>query len=148
MPKQFTTYTPMQNANTWTWIDHFTRHENWGDADLIDARLVLGLDQIRKYVGKKIVIHCGYEMRPQFSWHSHYRAVDVHIDGMHVVDQFLVFSRFGIINGIGVYPCWNSPGCHIDTRPTDKKFDFNSRWICFKSGEYKPLTWEHLKKCA
>jgi hypothetical protein len=83
----------------------------------MSAALVVGLDRLRYFVQKPIIIHCGYEARDSGGWHPHGRAVDLHIEGLHIIEQFLAAARFDIFTGIGLYPWWNYPGLHLDNRP-------------------------------
>lgn len=144
---KFNYYTPMKHADWNDVAPYFHCDENWGDADQIDARLVYALYDIRRYVRKKIIIHCGYEPRPK-GYHPQYLAVDFHIEGMHVVDQFLVCSRYDAFNGLGLYYWWSNPGLHGDTRPSRLNYLPESRWISTSSGVYVPLSWDNLKKAA
>ena len=143
---RFNSYTPM-NAVGWHYVQpHFSPHENWGDLDRIDARLVFTLWDIREHTGRKVLIHCGYEPRRKPSWHTSYLAVDFHIDGMHVADQFLLCSRYDVFNGLGAYKWWINPGIHGDSRPRNLRHRPEARWISMKAGKYLPLTWKNFGK--
>lgn len=124
---------------------YFYPYENWGDPENIDARLVLELFNLRRFVNRKVFIHCGYEFREKSSWHSFYRAVDFHIENMHPVDQFLAVSRFDAFNGIGCYTWWSRHGetvggVHVDTRPHGSRFNEDARWMSCEKGSYTALT--------
>lgn len=125
------------NEQDWTYVKHFTREEKWGDWQEVDRRVVIYLDMMRKVSGHPIVIHCAYETagHTETSQHYHGRAVDFHIAGMTLLEQYLFAERFPW-TGIGVYPDWNSPGLHCDVRTID---DYRgSRWG--RNGtEYVPL---------
>lgn len=125
---------------------YFSRDENWGDPDNIDSALVYGLYKLRAFVGRPIHIHCGVEARQTFSYHSIRMAVDCHIEDMHPIDQFLVFSRFDTFTGIGIYFRWNHPGCHVDVRPLRQKLEHDARWVCFHAGVYETLDLKALKR--
>lgn len=141
---RFNSYTPMA-AVGWRHVQpHFSAHENWGDPDKIDARLVFTLWDIREYTGRKIIIHCGYEPRRKPSWHTSYQAVDIHIDGLHVADQFLVCSRYAVFTGLGTYSWWVNPGIHGDSRPHALKNRPEARWISPSPRIYLPLTWQNF----
>ena len=99
----------------WKEIKHFTPQENWGDPFKMLKQYILGLDKLRAYVGRTISVHCGYEPRPT-GQHPTGCASDIHIQGLHVVDQFLAAQRFAEFTGIGVYPDWTQPGLHLDSR--------------------------------
>jgi len=131
------------SLDLWKGIKYFTPSE-FGCEDM-NGILIYTLENLRKYVGRKVVVHCGYEERETNGYHPKKCAVDIHIEGLNVVDQFLVASRFDAFNGIGVYPYWNSPGLHLDTRPIATKFLSDSRWGCNKAGEYVKLDSEFFR---
>lgn len=141
---RFNQYTPMSGVGWHHVRPHFSPTEKWGDKDKIDARLVFALFDIREHTGRKVIIHCGWEPRKKPSWHSLYRAVDFHIDGLHVADQFLICSRYDVFNGLGAYPFWHNPGIHADTRPHKLQHRPEARWISTAAGVYVPLTWQNF----
>lgn len=77
--------------------------------------LLQALEDLRHYVRRPIHIHCGYENRPT-GLHPEGRAADLHIDGLHPMEQMIAASRFPAFTGIGVYLWWDNPGLHLDTR--------------------------------
>lgn len=102
----------------WEKIKGFSEHENWGEPDKMDPELIEALLELRKYVNKSIVIHCGTQgVHTAGSIHAEGKAADLHIVGMHYIDAFLAASRFPAFRGIGIYPHWNNKGLHLDTRP-------------------------------
>lgn len=111
----------------------------------MDVNLVFGLMEMRIYTGRAILIHFGCEKRPT-GYHPSGMAVDLHIVGLHVADQFLVVSKFDVFNGIGVYPWWNSPGLHLDTRPVTSRLEPEARWGCKAKDIYDPLDWKFLSE--
>uniref|UniRef100_A0A6M3LIC7 Peptidase n=1 Tax=viral metagenome TaxID=1070528 RepID=A0A6M3LIC7_9ZZZZ len=130
----------------WKRIDYFSpddQIDNFGDPYRMDVNLIFGLDALRKYTGRAIVIHCGYEKRPT-GFHPHGMAVDCHIVGLHPFDQFIAASRFEVFNGIGIYPKWHSPGLHLDTRPYEGRYEPEARWGCKGSGIYVPIDWNFV----
>ena len=132
----------------WKTIKHFKPYgpDNFGDPYRISRLTVFTLDKFRDYVGKPIHVHCGYEKRKKGGWHPKGYAVDIHVEGMHVVDQYLAAERFDAFNGIGVYPNWHNPGLHLDTRPHDKT-EFDARWGCWEPEDYVALDKEFLREC-
>ena len=106
--------------------------------------LIYTLQDMRDYVGRRIFIHSGYR-EGSTGYHPLKMAADLHIEGLHVIDQYLVSERFDAFNGIGVYSWWNNPGIHVDVR-TKSKTNFDSRWGCFESGKYAKLDYEFFKK--
>lgn len=69
------------------------------------------------------------------------RAIDFvffieHPGDIDVILQYN-FARKYPWGGIGIYPEWNAPGLHVDTR---QGIDHIATWWRDKSGEYKSLT--------
>jgi hypothetical protein len=108
--------TAMQK-NQWKEFKSFSEFENWGDPEKMNYSLIAGLQELRNFVGREIVIHYGFEKRDGQGWHPKGRAVDLHIVSMHPIEQFIAASRFRVFTGIGTYLWWNSPGLHLDNRP-------------------------------
>jgi len=107
--------------------------------------LIYTLQDMRDYTGRKINIHSGF--RPgSTGYHPLKMASDLDIEGLHVIDMYLIAERFDALNGIGVYPNWNNPGIHVDVRPRKERKAFDARWGCFVSGEYVKLDYEFFKK--
>ena len=124
---------------------YFYPTENWGQPNKMAHNLIMGIVALRKFVGRKIIIHCGFEERQTGGYHPYGMAVDFHIEGLSPVDQFLACCRFDVFNGIGFYTWWNSPGCHVDVRPKRLKLDFDARWASVEKGKYVKVTHALLK---
>ena len=106
--------------------------------------LIYTLQDMRNYTGRRTFIHSAY--RPgNKGYHPLKMAVDLHIEGLHVIDQYLIAERFDEFNGIGVYPNWNKPGLHLDVRPKSK-LEIDSRWGCFEPRNYVKLDYEFFRK--
>jgi uncharacterized protein YcbK (DUF882 family) len=116
----------------WKNIQHFTKDENWGDWKKMNVAVVWMLDRMRDFIERPIVLHCGYEDGGHTENSQHYlgNAVDCHIVGLSLIDQYLLAERFNW-NGIGVYPDFNNPGLHLDCR-TLLANDISKRWACYK----------------
>lgn len=110
----------------WGRVKHFDAGERWGDPAMMDCHLIFELDRLRQYIGRRIVIHCGYEARDGKGYHPLGKAVDCHAEGLHPVEFYLAASRFDF-GGFGVYLWWNTPGLHLDTRRI-KGPDFRALW--------------------
>ena len=114
----------------WKRIRHFSPNEAWGDPAMMDRETVFLLDRIRNILGFPIIIHCGYEKRPQnpSSRHNSGSAVDFHIadidfrDAVERLQEAIQILSVSERVGLGVYPHWNSPGFHLDTR------GYRARW--------------------
>lgn len=103
---------------------HFNRSEKWGDPDRVDPITLTVLYLVRKEVGVPIIIKLAYEEsgHTENSYHYVGKAIDFHINNL----PFLVavdsveraLRRLKLFNfvGLGIYPDWNSPGFHLDTR--------------------------------
>jgi len=135
-------------AMVWNHIKWFNRWENWGDPSKIDPLLIVLLDEIRDIYGKPFIIHCAYETSGHAPNSYHYlgRAVDFHIKDdksfSHQVNemlQILDIISLKVENyslhkpyrflypiadyvGLGIYPNWEHPGFHLDTR------GYRARW--------------------
>ena len=143
----------LMTPDLWQGLEFFkpeNTSDNFGEPYLMDAGLMFGMDSLRKFVGKPINIHCGYEKRDKRSYHDYCDycslAVDFHIHSLNLLDQLLIALRFDVFNGIGIYPWWHSPGIHADRRPIKSKLYSNSFWISPDQGVYLPLNAENIRK--
>lgn len=138
----------------WKSIKYFSPNEKkfgdptknaWGDPYKIDQKLILLLDSLREYVGTPIYVHTAYETSGHATDSQHYlgMAVDCHIKGMSLIDQYLTAERFAF-GGIGIYPHWSNEGLHLDTR--DLPNGIGARWYRNASGVYQQLNGSVLKK--
>lgn len=127
------------NKEQWRTIQYFNPNEAWGDPARMDYELLLLLDSLREYIGKPIYIHCGYETEghSENSYHYKGKAVDCHITGISLTDFYIAATRFHF-GGIGVYPIWNNPGLHLDTRPWGQGMP-RSFWGAVRPKEYVAL---------
>jgi uncharacterized protein YcbK (DUF882 family) len=136
--------------NDWALVRNFRPNgdaDKFGDPMKMDRELIFTLDAFRDYVGRPILVHCGYEERPgNKGYHPLGMAVDIHIEGMHVIDQFIAASRISAFRGIGVYPFWNNPGLHLDTRQSPR--GETARWARDAAGNYVALDWAFIRKLA
>jgi len=125
----------------WERITHFRPSEKWGDWRKVAARLIYCLDLLRTAAGRPIIVHCAYETEGHTAGSYHYlgMAADIHIVGLHVVDQFLLASRLPDFGGIGAYPYWAAPGIHVDIGQPGR------RWARDANGTYVPMNWEFIR---
>lgn len=131
------------NKKQWDTIKYFSPNENWGNPNNMAYELLILLDNLREYLRKPIIIHCGYEDRQNDSYHCKGMAVDCHCPEIALLDFYTEASRFPF-QGIGVYPWWNNPGLHLDIRPEDNK-GYRSLWGSTSNQIYVPLTSSFLK---
>lgn len=129
----------------WKKIRYFTPAEKWGDPQKMDFNLIYNLDRLRRYLKRPIIIHCGYETREKGGYHPQGKAVDCHIEGLHVIEMYAAASRFRF-GGIGVYPWWNNPGLHLDTRPVPKG-ESRAIWGSLSKGIYVAFDTDFLRFC-
>jgi len=117
----------------WTVIaNYFSPLEKWGNPEKLSGFMLLALNQIRIQTGWRIIIHCAYEKRKTGGYHPKGEAVDFHfdIDNKQILfsEQILVLLRIlenlqlAKFCGLGIYPDWNNPGFHFDSR------GLKSRW--------------------
>lgn len=134
--------TPQQ----WATIRHFHPQEKWGDPARMHYELIQELQRLRLYVDRKIIIHCGYDDRSS-GWHPKGRAVDLHIEGLHPMEQFIAAGRFRGFTGLGVYLWWNHPGLHLDNRPLPFHQP-RAVWGSTSQGVYVPFDTDFFKLAA
>ena len=116
---------------------YFTANESWGDISKIQWWHILQLYEIRNTMVKlglkwPMKIHCCYDPSGHESNSLHYKglATDFHfITEATLQEQYrllcgaLSIAKLDAFCGLGVYPEWNSPGFHFDSR------GFMIRWI-------------------
>lgn len=86
--------------------------------------------------GATIEVHSDWDLPGSHSAESqHYsgNAIDLHVNGMGLLEQWIAASRVMSVRGLGGYPFWHSRGLHLDCRPVatralwwkngDKKYD-------------------------
>ena len=133
----------MMTYEMWTDIENF-KPKDFGTI-YMSHTLIYTIQDMRNYTGRRIFIHSGYRAGTS-GYHPLKMASDLHIEDLHVIDQYLIAERFDKFNGIGVYPNWNNPGIHVDVRPHSERKAYDARWGCFESGQYVKLDYEFFKK--
>ena len=129
-------------AIDWADIRYFGPDDNFGDPGKMDSELIYALDTFRNYVGKPVIVHCGWEERT-YGYHPKGMAVDCHVIDMALFDQYMTASRFMSFRGIGVYPWWRCPGLHLDSRPL-QKYGRRALWGSTAPKQYVKLTKQFL----
>lgn len=127
--------TKMDNL-AWCDVKHFKPSE-FNEPNEMDYHFINRLDKFRDMVGKPIIIHSSYRKGGK-SKHAEGIAVDIHIKGMDLMDMFLWAERSDLFKGIGVYPCWNNPGLHLDMRKEE------GRWATWDKSDVKDKTYVAL----
>ena len=128
----------------WSIIKHFKQEEFGEGTENLDQNLIWLLDEFRDAIGKPIKIHCAWAKSGHSPNSYHYKgqAVDCHIEGLSLQDQFMYALRFGAWKGIGIYPLWKNPGLHLDIRKTPLAV----MWWQNIAGLYQPITTLLLSK--
>ena len=101
----------------------------WGDPDKVDLFLLWILGRIRYEIrkldpGATITVHCAFETKGHNGkTHPLGIAADWHINTRIPYHEqigliILILHDYGLTNlvGLGIYPCWNSKGFHLDHR--------------------------------
>lgn len=128
-----------------TGIRHFTPDE-WQPIEPLSAALVAEIDAWRDWLGRPVLIHEAFAVDGHVngSQHAEGIAVDLHVDGLDVWDQWLAAERWPAFRGIGVYPFmkstlypagWTHPGLHLDLRLAP----YRARWYRDGDGAYHDL---------
>ena len=111
--------------------------------DLMDDHTLNMLDEMRdQEQGIYITINTDY--RPgDPRWHGKGKALDLVIrsqatrEALPLLQQFLIANRY-LWTGIGVYPYWNTPGLHVDTRPM-RVYGRKAFWWRDAEGKYRNI---------
>jgi len=121
----------------------------------IDTTSLLMLDRMRHIEGGiKDIFICvnadfAYEGHSKNSWHYRGKAFDISIldrktkEPLPILEQYIMVTRY-FFTGIGVYPYWNRPGLHIDTRPMTI-YSRRIFWWLGKDGKYNNNMNEFMK---
>lgn len=122
----------------WDRVKNFTRNENWGDPDRVNASLVYVMDALRNWLGFRIHINNAFEASGHSPKSQHYKGnaddfwVECDLDfaeQVRLIEEFL--ELFGLADkvGFGIYPNWRRPGFHLDVRGR------RARWGAIPDGE-------------
>lgn len=117
------------------------------DPDRVQPELVYLVDAFRDYTGKPAIIHVAWEDDGHVEESAHYTgaAVDLHVEGLPLIDQWMAAERFPF-QGIGLYPHWNSPGLHLDVRRVGTEHGAGRRWWRDATGAYRTLDRDFLRR--
>lgn len=126
-------------------VKHFTPDE-WQPIEPLDPALVYAVDAWRDWLGRPVWIHDAFALSGHVrgSEHAEGIAVDLHVEGLSVWDQWLAAERCPAFRGIGLYPFmqsllypdgWTHPGLHLDIRPGPLR----ARWYRDGDGQYREL---------
>ena len=139
----------LMTPELWKKVRYFSPEENFGRPFWMCSSLIFGIDKLRDFIGKPIIVTCGWEKR-DMGYHPLGKAVDLICPFLHPVDFFLAASRFDIFNGLGLYSWWSYEGrkvggIHVDVRPKERRFDFDARWFSPKRKVYIQLSWNVIR---
>lgn len=123
----------------------FTVTENWGAPKELCGFTLMLLKVLRIETGWPIVIHNAYETSGHSKNSQHYKkkAVDWHFattvayaDQVANVRSILQQFQMADSVGFGIYPFWNTPGFHTDSRGTKARWAYNKdgKMISFEEG--------------
>lgn len=129
-------------AIDWDKIKYFKKAEFGLDADKMSSQLIFALDHLRHIVCRPIKITSAYRAVDKGSTHNAGLAADIIIQGLSVIDQYLVAEKLGLFTGIGIYP--TRGGLHLDVRKL-KKGELGKRWIRDYKNDYIALNAENLR---
>ena len=112
----------------------FSKTENWGLPGRVSGLTLLALSIIRRETGWPVVIHNAFELTGHSANSQHYqgKAVDFHFTTdvqyyrqVLMVEQILNRYQLSEFVGLGIYPGWNNPGFHLDTRGSKARWGFD-----------------------
>lgn len=123
-------------------LKHFKSNE-FTHPELMDERTLILVDTMRDTEpGIVVTINCDFRFNDP-KWHGKGKALDLVIrdaktfQGLPLIVQFMIANRY-LWTGIGLYPYWNTPGLHLDTRPITI-FGRKSMWWRDKDGLYRSM---------
>lgn len=109
----------------WDYFKYLNPFEAWGDFTKVDSRTLLVIDMLRFGMNAQFIVHNAFSIvgHAENSFHHSGEAVDGHYvlstPFYNVINRFedvLDTMMLSDVLGIGIYPTWNNPGFHIDTR--------------------------------
>jgi uncharacterized protein YcbK (DUF882 family) len=115
----------MKDSDFGVFSPFFKPTERWGDISKVKWYHVYHLYQIRKAMGLPMVIHCCYADSGHAPNSYHYQglATDFHfitkMDFSQLVKEVMLTLdnlKLSDFCGLGIYPQWNNPGFHFDSR--------------------------------
>lgn len=130
-------------------VKHFKPSE-FDHPDKIDEISLKTLDAMRHAEGSRsgiiITINSDFATSGHSKKSQHYlgKAFDIVIRNnvtkkpLPVLSQFLIAVRWSW-TGIGVYPFWDYPGIHVDTRAMTR-YQRRALWMRDETGEYKDIS--------
>ena len=128
----------------WLKIKHFDKNE-FKHPEIMQKSIVFLADGFRSYTGLPTLINDDGRIGTGTSQHFLGKALDIVVVGLDVLDQYLLAEKYQKFKGIGIYPCWNRPGLHVDDRDGAP-----ARWLAYKSGDgrqlYTKLNSENIKR--
>jgi len=125
-------------VNIWDVTEGFTEREGWGTPDDMDGFVLILISALRLSIREldptaTVIIHVGYATDGHSKNSQHYKgyAIDFHFKTTlsYDVQMDFIISALRKLQvharvGLGLYPDWNSPGFHIDSRGTMARWGY------------------------
>jgi hypothetical protein len=127
----------MAKVSTWKMLYPLFKPKNLGKGayENMQDDFLLSLYKFRVAMDNPMIVHVGYATsgHSRNSFHYQGRAIDFHFKYNPVPTRKIIVTAIKCgLYGIGFYPYWNNPGCHLDNRSPGK---FNI-WSRNKAGRY------------
>lgn len=112
--------------------------DNFGAADKLSGFVLFAIWVLRFSTGWKIIVHCALDTTGHSENSEHYKgnAIDFHFvtdvafyAQVVKVEKLLLAWQFFNFVGLGIYPDWNNPGFHLDTRGKKARWGFLNKQV-------------------
>tara|TARA_R110000803_G_C11989469_1_gene321846 strand:+ start:8611 stop:9018 length:408 start_codon:yes stop_codon:yes gene_type:complete len=128
----------------WSKLEYFKKEE-FNHPEQMDSIHLVKIDILRANIGESIKITSDFREGDD-GYHGKGLATDLQCPKIGLYEFYQQAERHNF-NGIGIYPHWNTPGIHVDSRPLIG--GMGARWICIKvdgKQKYIALNEDNLKK--
>jgi hypothetical protein len=111
----------MAKMTTWQMIYPLFKAKNFGEGayENMQDNFLVSLYRFRVAMDTPMIVNVGYATKghSRNSYHYQGRAIDFHFRYNPVPTRKIVTTAIKCgLHGIGFYPHWNKPGCHLDNR--------------------------------